>query len=217
MRLRGIHIVLLLLLAAVFSCRGPKLISKSEMRDIYADMFIMDQRLKDDRELKRHADTMLVYEGILEAYGYNTDDYLYSVAHYLKDPERFAKMLKQVADELSSRAKTIDKEKKAEERRARYRNVEGFPVDSMLLPFCRDSIWMGAVHFERDSIMNYFLRLVPTLKDTSAVDSLVFETDSLTIAADSLAIVTDSLKNEAPSCKISLPADEFEADTTRLH
>jgi hypothetical protein len=39
------------------------------MKDIYIDMFILDQQLKDDRTMKRHADTMLVYEGELEAYG----------------------------------------------------------------------------------------------------------------------------------------------------
>ena len=95
MRLKGIHIVALgLVLALLGGCRGPKLISKSEMKDIYMEMFMLDQRLKDDRALKRHADTMLVYEGLLEAYGYTTDDYLYSVAHYLKDPERYAKLLK---------------------------------------------------------------------------------------------------------------------------
>lgn len=210
MRLRGIHIVILVLLATILSCRGPKLISKSEMKDIYTDMFLMDQYLKNDRELKRHADTMLVYEGILETYGYNTDDYLYSVAHYLKDPERFAKMLKQVSDRLAAKSSAVEKEIKLQQRLDRYRNVKGFPVDSMLLPFCRDSIWMGAVHFERDTIMTYFLRLVPMLKDTTAVDSLLFETDSLTIAADSLL-------NEADSCKISLPADSAEADSTRLH
>ena len=218
---RAVHIAFVLLLfGAVWSCRGPKLISKSEMKDIYIDMFILDQQLKDDRTLKRHADTMLVYEGVLEAYGYDTDDYLHSVAHYLKDPERFAKMLKQVSDELERRSKEVDKEIKAQERLERYRNVKGFPLDSMLLPFCKDSIWAGAVRFEKDSVMQYFLRLVPLLKDTSAVDSL--KVDSLkvdSLAIDSLkldSLKVDSLKYEADSSKISLPADEPGADSLRL-
>ena len=216
MRLRGVHIVLAVVLALIVSCRGPKLISKSEMKEIYSDMFLLDQQLKDDRALKRHADTMLVYEGVLEAYGYNTDDYLYSVAHYLKDPERFAKMLKQVSEELERRAKQIDREIKAKERRDKYMKVKGFPVDSMLLPFCRDSIWAGAVHFEKDSVMQYFLRLVPLLKDTTVVDSLSINADSLSIVTDSLSVVADSLKNEADSSKIPLPSDEPGADSLGL-
>lgn len=206
MRPRGVHIVLLLLLLALsWACRGPKRIPKDEMKDIYVEMFMLDQILRDDRALKRHADTMLVYEGLLESHGYTTDDYLYSVAYYLKDPERYAKMLKQVSERLDKEAKRVDKEIAAEQWRQKFVNVKGFPVDSMLLPFLRDSIWAGAVRFERDSLMKDFWRLVPLLPDTTQVDSL--QLDSLQ---------RDSLLHEADSSQLRLPADSLAADSLRL-
>lgn len=202
MRLRGIHIVCMLVVLSAFgACRGPKRISKSEMKDIYVEMFLLDQRLKDDRPLKRHADTMLVYEGLLEAYGYTTDDYLYSVAYYLKDPERYAKLLKQVSDQLEQESKRVEREIKAEQRRSQFLHVKGFPLDSMLLPFHRDSAWAGAVRFERDTILKDFWRLVPLRPDTLQRDSLIL----------------DSLRNEADSSQLRIPLDSVRTDTLRIH
>ena len=201
MRLKGIHIVALgLVLALLGSCRGPKLISKSEMKDIYMEMVMLDQRLQDDRALKRHADTMLVYEGLLEAYGYTTDDYLYSVAHYLKDPERYAKLLKQVSDQLEAEGKRVEREIAAEERRSRFLHVKGFPLDSMLLPFHRDSAWAGAVRFTRDTILKDFWRLVPLRPDTLQRDSLHL----------------DSLRYETDSSLLRIPLDSVRTDSLRL-
>ena len=43
---------------------------------------------------------MLFYDPIFESYGYTFEDYDASVRHYLKDPEKFAKMLRKVTDKL---------------------------------------------------------------------------------------------------------------------
>ena len=45
-----------------------------------------------------------MYEGIFEKYGYNTDDYLYSLQYYIQEPERLAKIMDGVARRFDAEA-----------------------------------------------------------------------------------------------------------------
>ena len=89
-----LHIVVLLAVVAV-SCRGPRVIPKDDLTDIYYDMFLLDQQIRDDADLRKQADTTLVYEAVFNKYGYDTDDYLHTLRQYLKDPERFSRVLEE--------------------------------------------------------------------------------------------------------------------------
>ena len=95
---RFLHIVpvLLAVLLAISAC-GPKKISKGDMEDIFYLMFLQDQKIRQDRSFRQMADTSLVYEGILESRGYDTDDYLYSLHEYLAEPEKMEKIMGNVA------------------------------------------------------------------------------------------------------------------------
>ncbi|MBR4735482.1 MAG: hypothetical protein IK052_05255, partial [Bacteroidales bacterium] len=61
------HIVLAVLALLALSACGPRRIPKGEMEDIFYQMFLQDQKIKQDRSLKQMADTSLVYEPILES------------------------------------------------------------------------------------------------------------------------------------------------------
>ena len=64
------------------------------MAEIYAEMFLIDQRISGDWTLKRIADTTRVYEAVLAEHGYTLEDYAVSQEHYIKDARRYTKMLK---------------------------------------------------------------------------------------------------------------------------
>ena len=81
-----LHIILVA--AVAVSCLGPRVIPRDKLAQIYYDMFMADQQLREIPSLRQQADTMLVYEAVFNRYGYDTDDYLHSVRYYLKDPER---------------------------------------------------------------------------------------------------------------------------------
>ena len=85
---RALYIVLVLVMAA--AC-GPHRIPRDDMEDILYRMLVQDQQIKQNPQLRRQADTMLVYEGIFQAYGFNTDDFLYSLEYYLEEPARMEK------------------------------------------------------------------------------------------------------------------------------
>ena len=104
---RFLHIVLVLLVAV--ACRGPRVIPKDTLTDIYTDMFLADQMVRDADIPRAQMDTMLLYEAVFEKYGYDTEDYLYSLRYYLKDPERFGKVFENVAKRLEGEVDALDK------------------------------------------------------------------------------------------------------------
>ena len=154
---KWLHIVLLLVVAV--SC-GPRRIPRDDMERIMADILIQDQQIKNDRSLRKQADTSLVYEGIFEAYGYNTDDYLYSVEYYLQDPARMEKIMGAVAENLEKEVKLTGEEVDLENWRRRFLDIYRMkgdttrlprprtrPVDTLHVRFDADSVW-----FYRDSL-----------------------------------------------------------------
>lgn len=112
MKLRAGHMVLAVLALVVWaSCKeGPRRIPRDKMVDIYSDMFLQDQAVRLKADLRKQADTVLVYGGIFQKYGYNVDDYLYSVEYYLRDPERMAKLMAEVGNRMGASARAMNEE-----------------------------------------------------------------------------------------------------------
>ena len=87
---------------AVSCHKGPERIPRRQMEDIMYQVLLQDQYLKQHPELRRQADTSLVYAGIFERMGFDTDDFLYSVEYYLQDPARMEKIMEKVGDRLEA-------------------------------------------------------------------------------------------------------------------
>lgn len=182
-----LHIILL---AAAVSACGPRVIPRDKMADIYYDMFMTDQLLREDLDLRRQADTMLVYEAVFNRYGYDTDDYLHSLRHYLRDPERFAQVLQQVSDRLQKDAESLVPVIEHLEWVSRFNDMEGdFPLDSILNCFRTDTT-DGRTYFVMDPLwLGPRFRMVSVPADTAGkagADSLAAPADSLPSPADSL-------------------------------
>ena len=191
------HIVILVLAALLaLSCRGPKKIPREDMEEIFYLMFMQDQRIKLDRNIRNLADTSQVYSGILSSYGYNTDDYLFSLRYYLEEPEKMEDVMKGVTERIEKELKVVNKELEIERWRAKMMAIYGKkidtakrpqppvrPVDTLKIRFDGDSAYMHSVI---DS-----LKLIPR-------DSLIFLRDTLVVAKDTTEVrdtlvVKDSL------------------------
>lgn len=96
MKRRCLHIIcgIALVLSLIGCNKGPRVIPRGKMARIYAEMFVTDQWINITPSVKRIADTSLVYEPILEKYGYTSEDYRRSVDVYMNDPERFSRILR---------------------------------------------------------------------------------------------------------------------------
>ena len=190
---RFLHIVLVLLLAV--ACRGPRVIPKDTMADIYTDMFLADQMVRDADIPRAQMDTMLLYEAVFEKYGYDTEDYLYSLRYYLKDPERFGKVFENVAKRLEGEVEALKKIVELRNRIASKRDADYPLVDSLLAPFSKESVFVGLARVERDtSRYPAWFRLAAVHEDT------------LMVSVDSLAALRgrDSLSKEKPSPEADL-------------
>lgn len=201
--MKGIRHILLgsVLLLTLFSCSQKKerVIPRDRLSEIYAEMFVLDQWLDDNRDLRRTADTSLVYAPVLEKYGYTYDDYLRSVDFYMKDPTRYSRILRSSSEILNGRLSALKAEKKAmedarreKERRDSLLNTVRINVDSLMRLMMRsnpcDSLTVGW-----DSLKCLELRFVQTSDTTYEGPAMVFRTDSaLVAAADSLADVHPS-------------------------
>ena len=180
------HIVFVVLLLLALQACGPKRISKGDMEEIFYLMFLQDQKIKQDRTLKQMADTTLVYAGILESKGYDTDDYLYSLHEYLAEPEKMEKIMGNVAERLEKELKVVRSEVEVEKWRDKMLSIYKKKIDTTKFPKPRirpvDTL---KVRFDGDSAYMYkeidSLKLIPR-------DSLIFLRDTVEVKADSLAL-----------------------------
>lgn len=112
-----VFLALSLALLLVSCSGGPRVIPRKTLAEIYAEMFVTDEWLQDNRsKVNRLADTSFVYAPILDKYGYDADDYLLSVEKYLADPERFSRILRDTEAKLKTRAEELKKVKSDRER-----------------------------------------------------------------------------------------------------
>lgn len=118
--LRHIPALIILVMIISVSCRkqDAEVIPRAKLSRIYAEMLMTDQWVMSAKGVRLIADTSLVYEPILEKYGYTTEDYVKTVDVYMDDPERFAKVLRTTVDILDERLVQLRKEKHAQEVKA---------------------------------------------------------------------------------------------------
>ena len=191
------HIVFLLAAVLAFQACGPKKIPRGDMEDIFYLMFLQDQKVRQNRSFKNMADTSLVYAGILESKGYDTDDYLYSLKEYLEEPEKMEKIMGSLAERIEKDLKVVKKEVELQKWRDQMLSIYGKKIDTTKYPKPRvrpvDTL---KIRFDGDSA--YMHKVVDSLK-LIPKDSLIFlrdttfVADTLNVAADSLEVQKDSL------------------------
>lgn len=118
--LRLVPVIMTLVLVMSVSCRrqGAEVIPRAKLSRIYAEMLMTDQWVMSAKGVRLIADTSLVYEPILEKYGYTTEDYVKTVDVYMDDPERFAKVLRTTVEILDDRLVELKEEKRIQEMEA---------------------------------------------------------------------------------------------------
>lgn len=167
------HIAAIAAVLALFlsSCGGDrvKVIPRDELAHIYAEMMMTDQWILNTPDVRLIADTSLVYEPILEKYGYDSDDYRKSVDEYMDDPERFAKILRETGDILELRLKELEVRKEEMERvkelrkaAAKFRPNKDFDKE---FPYLRNEPYVhyhDSLSIEMDSLRIYRMTSVET-------------------------------------------------------
>lgn len=196
------HIVPLLAVIVFASCKKDEaeVIPRGKMADIYAEMLMTDQWISSTPGVRMIADTSLVYEPILQKYGYDKYDYIKSIDHYMNDPERFSRILRSSGEKLEKRLKELRKrQKQMELEDAALKEVLKHQTDYSFdeyFPYLADEPYVhyyDSVTFEPDSFRVY--RLVPIERADTLYDRIRMIIRDFLAVSDSLS-VTDSLSVE---------------------
>lgn len=93
----------------VTGCSGRgRVISEAKMKELYVDMFISDQWLRDNIKERSKADTTLFFDPIFERHGVTFEDYERSLDYYLAKPKTFTEIVTSVAEMLQQEADRLD-------------------------------------------------------------------------------------------------------------
>jgi hypothetical protein len=106
--------IMLMLAAFILTSCGKdevEVIPRAKLAKIYAEMLVTDQWITNTQGVRLMADTSMVYEPILEKYGYDIDDYLLSVDKYMDDPERFARIFRTSGEIIEKRLIELRRQK----------------------------------------------------------------------------------------------------------
>lgn len=100
-------ILILSLLLTAISC-GPRAdIPKKKMIQIYYEISLLDQYVEHNPPMRAQSDSMKVYAPLLDKYGYTEEEFINSINFYLRDPEKFLKILQAVETKLKERERYL--------------------------------------------------------------------------------------------------------------
>lgn len=192
------HILtLLVLLMLLPSCGGrkDKVIPRSKLAEIYAEMMLVDQWMIANPTFRQQADTSLVYEPILNEYGYTSADYRKSVDVYMNDPERFARILRTTAQVLDRKLLALQAQRTEEQRLEALRQLkESMKIEVAIdmgefFPYLDDQPYVqyyDSLAIDLDTLAIYRFRNIDR-GDTIYRDLRMVILDSLAVK-DSLAV-----------------------------
>ena len=189
-----------------------EVIPRAKMAKIYAEMFETDQWILVTQGIRLVADTSLVYEPILNKYGYDVYDYLATVDSYMDDPERYAKVLRNTGKILEERMEGV---RKAIQHQAAIANIPKIHVTYKPEEFSEYLFGKPYVHYydslgiEVDSLKCIYKLVDHETSDTTYDGLRMIVKDTLAIA-DSTA-VQDSIAKPDTLSELQKKARKIES------
>lgn len=191
-------------LALLTACKKDeaRVIPRGKLSQIYAEMLLTDQWITMTPGMRMIADTSLVYEPILEKYGYTSADYRKTVEAYMDDPERYSRILRSSSQILDERLQELKSElRKMEEAEKGPHYISDFNAEEFF-PYMFEEPYVhyyDSLSFEPDSILQIY-RLVPVERRDTIFDRLV------------MVVLSDST-DVAPVDTADVPEVELSKDT----
>lgn len=201
------HIMIFAVSVFAFASCGKdeaEVIPRGKLAKIYADMMVTDQWIHQSAySIRTVADTSLVYAPILERYGYDIDDYIKSVDHYMNDPERYSRIFRTAGEIIDKKLADAKARQEILDRKARlpkiisdfkpemhfpylfdepyvhYYDSLGIEMDSLTWQYCLVSVERADTIY--DQLRMIVLDSVPDI-DSAAVEILEDMSDTLAVS-----------------------------------
>ena len=97
-------------IAAVVGCGKKGVINKRAMADIVAQMYLADQYIEHNPDMRGQTDSMAVYPAVIERNGHTVEEYYASVMYYLQRDDEYSKILKSAMASMEDYVKELDVE-----------------------------------------------------------------------------------------------------------
>ena len=177
----------------LWSCSSEegRVIPRDKLSRIYAEMFVADQRIGQDRKARSMADTSYVYEPIFEKYGYTSADYMASMEYYIRDADRFAKILRETSIILEEEIADLKR------RKAALAPIE--EALTLLEKYRPEKVFymtgVGSPSVFREDSLGFYIDSAggPQYFDARTWLDTAFFGPVMTVAADSIAVPADSV------------------------
>lgn len=201
--LKHIPIIAVLAVTVLSSCgkEEHELIPRKKLAMIYAEMLVTDQWIADNPDVRSLTDTSLIYEPILEKYGFTSEDYRHSVNYYLDDPERFSRIFRTTSEILDERYHKLKKLKEQQDAESeKVRRMERYAVDFKVedyFPYMSEEPYVK--YYDSLAVVYDTLTKSMTIKSVEIKDTIydrlemIILTDTLSVAdsvhvSDTLAV-----------------------------
>lgn len=216
--LKHIFFVVVFLMTVLPSCikEEHELIPRKKLAMIYAEMLITDQWINDNPDIRILTDTSLIYEPILEKYGYTSEDYRHSVNYYLDDPERFSRIFRTASELLDDRYYELKTQKEAiDAEKEKIRRREKYSVDFKLedhFPYMADEPYVryyDSLAVEYDTLAKALMIRSIEVKDTIYDRLLMIIRKDTLVHADSLHVSDTLAVSDTHKIKKEVPVKEL--------
>ena len=97
-------------MAAVVGCGKNGVINKRTMADIVAQMYLADQYIDHNPDMRGQTDSMAVYPAVIARNGHTVEEYTASVTYYLQRDDEYSKILKSAMASMEDYVKELDVE-----------------------------------------------------------------------------------------------------------
>ena len=172
-------ILILSLLLTAISC-GPRAdIPKKKMIQIYYEISLLDHYVEHNPQMRAQSDSMKVYAPLLDKYGYTEEEFINSINFYLRDPEKFMKILQAVETKLKEREQYLSDLQQADgdlDRPMMEEAVdfdEGAPVEEYI-PSTEEDAFGRDVSVQKSSVQETAVQK-NSVQETSARDTVARE------------------------------------------
>ena len=101
-------ICLLVCILLVQGCSKDGIIRTKDMSSIVVEMYLADQYIDRNPQMRGQTDSLFVYPAIVEKYGYSMEEYVNSVRYYLQEDGMYNTILKDAMEIMDGRVDMMD-------------------------------------------------------------------------------------------------------------
>lgn len=89
-------------------CSQDGVIDKATMSRIVMEMYLADQYIEGNPQMRAQTDSLAVYPAIMEKYGYTMEEYSNSIRYWLQEDEEYINILKDAQAAMEERVEVLD-------------------------------------------------------------------------------------------------------------